>query len=284
MAERIYCAEAAADDRLAGTAVEVDVWLLLEYRPVWKAKALEEGDLAEPARAWMARMLDGFAERGLKARAQLIRQPEVDRDDVRLLAGIDGALHMWSGSGYDFLQSLDLTDPESLSRGEVISEPQYFVCTNGQRDLCCARFGLPVYNRLREVVGERAWQITHLGGHRFAPNVLALPQSALYGRLQTGDVSDFVGRVDRGELGFHWLRGRTTYPKHVQAAEAFSGRNGLRLLHVNGDADKAAVTFSDASERIHVQVRRDSAPAMVLTSCADDAPSEVFAYRQADAG
>ena len=76
------------------------------------------------------------------------------------------------------------------------SAPQYFVCTNGQRDLCCARFGLPTYAALRERVGERVWQTTHVGGHRFAPNVLTLPQAALYGRVQPADV-DAVPRCGR---------------------------------------------------------------------------------------
>ncbi len=283
MAERVYCAEAATEEPLPGTAAHVDVWLLLEYRPAWKAKALEQGGLAAPTKAWLDSVVASFAERGLKVRPQLVRQPETDRNEVRLMVARAGKLAQFAGTGYDFVASLDLA-PIAHGRwpasATVIDEPQYFVCTNGQRDRCCARFGLPLYAKLRELVGQRAWQITHLGGHRFAPNVLTLPGGELYGRLDVDAVEQFVETVDDGRVAFDALRGRTSYPKLVQAAEAFAGRDGLRLLHVNGDDQNATVTFASHKDRVQVSVRRDAQPTAVLTSCTDQAPSEVYGYRR----
>ena len=157
---------------MPGTADRVDAWLLLEYHPAWKARAIEEGDLGADTRRWLQESIVQAAAAGLKVRPQLIRQPEIDRHRITLFIGLPDRLLRFQGDDYRFLQALDLSavlaDP---GRYEAVAEPHYFVCTNGQRDVCCARFGLPVYAGLRAQVGQRVWQVTHLGGHRFAPNV-----------------------------------------------------------------------------------------------------------------
>jgi hypothetical protein len=267
---------------MCGTADVVDVWLLLEYRPLWRAKALPESDLTAATTDWIQACVASFAERGLRVRTQLIRQPELDRDDVRLLIGYGGRLLEFCGTGYDFLAGLDLLgliDGALPNGAEVLEGPRYFVCTNGQRDLCCARFGLPVYASLRERVGARVWQVSHLGGHRFAPNVLVLPQGVLYGRVHEESLDEFSERIETGAISFPHMRGRSCYPKHVQAAEALHGQPDLKLLHVDGDDQAATVTFAGRRSSVRVSVERYSEPLDVFSSCGDDTADQVFPYR-----
>ena len=267
---------------MCGTAEVVDVWLLLEYRPGWRAKALPESDLTAVTQEWVQSCIASFAEQGLRVRPQLIRQPELERDDVRLLVGYAGRLLQFRGKGYDFLSDLDLSgliDGELPNGAEIVHGPCYFVCTNGQRDMCCARFGLPVYADLRERVGERAWQVSHLGGHRFAPNVLVLPQGVLYGRVEQGSLDGFAERIESGEVSFPHMCGRSCYPKHVQAAEALNGLPDLKLLHVSGDDSSATVTFASRDTRVRIEVERSSEPMDILSSCGDEAADQVFPYR-----
>ena len=286
MTERTYCSQANPDEPMLGTADVVDVWLLLEYRPVWKARAVEENDLTEGVRRWLADGMAALGAAGLKVRPQMIRQPEIDRSDTRLLVHHEGVLREFGrdAAGYD---DLIRTPIESLVRdgalGATVGATQYFVCTNGQRDLCCARFGLPAYARLRELVGERVWQTTHVGGHRFAPNVLVLPQGALYGRVTADDTETLVAQVEAG--GLHWekLRGRARYPKLVQAAEGFAGRADLRLLEVDGDEDEAVVTFADADRRLQVAIRKSAEPIRTLASCGDGTAKAVCPFIAANA-
>jgi hypothetical protein len=282
MEPRAYCSESNAGEPLAGTADPVGAWLLLEYRPVWKAKAHDDNSLAPRTRQWLADALAGLARVGIRGRPQFIRQPEVDSVHTRFLLGLPGRLLAFSGVGYGFLESLDvaaIAADSAAAGGERVVAPQYFVCTNGQRDVCCARFGLPAYTALRERVGTRVWQVTHLGGHRFAPNVLVLPQGALYGRVTPAAVPEFVAAVESDALAFPQLRGRSWQPKHVQAAEAFSGRSDLRLLHVDGDESRATVRFAAPDGVVDVAVRRDVAGLPVLASCGDAEPGLVYPYR-----
>jgi hypothetical protein len=286
VSDRVYCSEAASDEPMAGSADRVDVWVLLEYRPAWRAKAVADAALDPAIRRWLDAGLSALGAAGLKARPQLVRQPEIDSDQVRLLLGIGGRLLCFSGQGYGFLQDLDLAalvrDPGGAP---TLDQPQYFVCTNGQRDVCCARFGLPAYAALRERVGSRAWQITHLGGHRFAPNVLVLPQAAMYGRVTAESVEALVRGVDAGELVFPLLRGRTGYPPLVQAAEAFCGRQVLTLDGSDGDADAATVRFRSATgEAVEVGVRRSTSPVMTLKSCGDPQAEPVYPYHPVESG
>lgn len=261
---------------MIGTADTVDVWLMLEYRPVWKARALEQSDLGEDTRSWLERSMDAFARAGLKARPQLIRRPEIDTDDVHLFIGTAAGLLEFSGRGYDFLDALDpaglVARPPAAAR---VDRPRYFVCTNGQRDLCCARFGLPVYAGLRERVGDRVWQVTHLGGHRFAPNVLVLPQGGLYGRVEPERLDVFVERVEAGELDFETLRGRTWLPPAAQAAEVLSRRQGLRLEAVDEDEQGATVRFRSESGPLSVRVDLAPEPMMVHKSCRDETDASI---------
>ncbi len=269
---RTYCSEQNRGESLWGSADTVDVWLCLEYRPTWKDRAVTDNGLGEPVRRWLAGTINGLAEQGLRARPQFIRQPDTDREDTRLLVAFAGRAYEFSGRGYGFLQDVDLpaalAAPETLA-GRALHEPRYLVCTNGQRDLCCARFGLPVYAALREQVGERAWQVTHLGGHRFAPNVLVLPDGCLYGRVTPDTLHGFLEPVEAGGVDFARLRGRTCYPPLVQAAEAAIGRPGLRLLHVAGGPEEATVVFAAGRERVSVRVGRARRPEKVLKSCGD---------------
>ena len=55
----------------------------------------------------------------------------------------------------------------------------WLVCTNGKRDACCARDGLPVARALAALRPDEAWECSHLGGHRFAANVALAPRRPL---------------------------------------------------------------------------------------------------------
>ena len=285
--ERVYCSEQNTSEPMAGTADTVDVWLCLEYRPAWKARAQTDNSLSPETVSWLEATLAGFKENGLKCRPQFVRQPETESESVRLLLSFGGQTYQWSKPGYDYLCDLDLpglvqsevAEPGSLARrAERLKEPQYLVCTNGQRDLCCARFGLPVYNALKERVGRRAWQVTHLGGHRFAPNLLSLPDACLYGRVNADEVDEFLSTTERGAVAFSRLRGRTCYPKAVQAAETLLGLDGLRLLQVEEKDDVTEVRFAEGTRTHDIRVRRAETGERVLKSCGDGEEAEVFPY------
>lgn len=71
------------------------------------------------------------------------------------------------------------------------------VCTHGTVDVCCAKFGYPVYRELRERYGGpglRLWRCTHFGGHRFAPTLIDLPTGHYWGFIDSKDLGNLVFR------------------------------------------------------------------------------------------
>ena len=283
MSERIYCSEASAGQPMLGSAAVVDVWLLLEYRPAWRAEAITDNALGEGVRGWLAQGVEALEGQGYKVRPQFIRQPEIDRPDTRLLVHHKGVLRAFEsgGPGYDGLVRRPIDALFHGDSGKRLEAPRYFVCTNGQRDLCCARFGLPLYNRLREHVGERVWQVTHLGGHRFAPNVLVLPQGVLYGRVGTEDesIERFVAEVEAGSVPRRHLRGRSCYPKPVQAAEGFAGLEDLEWIACEERTGHTEVTFNHQGEPLLVNVAMAEEAVPVLASCGDQQLKPQRSYR-----
>ena len=269
--ERHYCSDLslAAGEPLAGTADRVDVWLLLEYNPMWRAKAVTDNDLPLNIKAWLDQQMASVTERGLKPRMQFIRRPELDREEITLFVGTVQGLYRFDSVGYDdAMTDLDIAasvGSELIPSMQRVEESQYFVCTNGQRDLCCARFGRPVYVRLREIVGERAWQTSHLGGHRFAPNVLALPQGVLYGRVRPEDVPRFVADVEAGRLARDHVRGRSVLPAEAQAAEMALDEELVEL--VGCEAGRVVMRTEKGERRIRV-VEADAMD--ILASCGDE--------------
>ena len=56
------------------------------------------------------------------------------------------------------------------------------VCTHGSRDVCCGKFGHPVYDTLRRRYDAarwkvRVWRSSHIGGHRFVPTLIDYPEA-----------------------------------------------------------------------------------------------------------
>ena len=91
------------------------------------------------------------------------------------------------------------------------------VCTHGRLDVCCAVRGRPVAAALVRA-GWQVWETTHVGGCRFAANVLALPDGELFGGLDPTSAPTVLGRLLQGRLALAHHRGRFGDARESQAA------------------------------------------------------------------
>ncbi|WP_218926810.1 sucrase ferredoxin, partial [Priestia megaterium] len=71
--------------------------------------------------------------------------------------------------------------------------PVILVCAHGRHDPCCAVRGLPVGRALGERWPEQVWECSHIGGDRFAANVVVAPDGVYYGGL---DAKSAVATVE----------------------------------------------------------------------------------------
>ena len=111
--------------------------------------------------------------------------------------------------------------------GDDVAGPIVLVCAHGRRDACCARLGLPLFDALNaQLLPTHLWQSSHLGGHRFAPNVVVLPYGIQLGRIPLERAADVVDLVTAGRIPLDLYRGRTIYAPH-----GAGGRDRSPLAH-----------------------------------------------------
>lgn len=98
------------------------------------------------------------------------------------------------------------TELDRFARYQVHTSQQtpvrdLLVCTHGTVDIACAKFGYPLYRRLRDgFSGDslRVWRVSHFGGHAFAPTVLEMPTGhfwAYLGEEQAEQIAQRDGKV-----------------------------------------------------------------------------------------
>ena len=151
-----------------------------------------------------------------------------------------------------------------LSGSEPQSLRRYLVCTNGARDPCCAIRGPAVAQALERVRPGQVYECSHLGGHRFAANVLVLPDGLCFGRLDARTAPALADALDNGQLPLEHLRGRTEYEPHQQAAEilvrrelGLTGLGDLRLLEVSGSEPQTFFELVDGRRfRVRLEQKR----------------------------
>jgi hypothetical protein len=232
MSARPFCAEvsSAAAEPLGATASRIEHWLLVEYAGMWPYDPLDAAPFVGGLRRHLEEQLASLPN----SRLLLVKQPTrtsprrtrvfVARTSERdsLLLGTElpdiGAL-------VDVDLAAVLEGDDASTFGEPVAHPLLVVCTHGKRDRCCARFGQPLCVALhRQVPGSWLWQSSHVGGDRFAGNVVCLPEGLYYGRVGRKDVPGLVDAHRAGRIALDHYRGRSCYSFPIQAGELAARR------------------------------------------------------------
>ena len=215
---RPFCSDISRenDEPLGATASRIDRWLLVEYRGLWSSDALAGSGLSDQVK----RRLGELRAADRATRVLFIRRPDRRRHERLCVYVAD------SREGRERLGRVELSDHEELrsldpwEAATAVDEPLFLACTHGKHDACCARYGRPLFEALNEqVAAESAWQCTHVGGDRFAGNLVCLPHGVYYGRVERDDVPTVVDEYLAGHISLLHYRGRSCWPFAVQAAE-----------------------------------------------------------------
>lgn len=268
-------------DPMLGTAFPASRILLVEQPGPWGPDGLVESDFDRRA---AHRLRDRAAREGL--RLQVIRRPWRDPGaPVRRWAIADCRVGSETLCWGSYTQPRELLDvPLDGSAAAPDSAPAYLVCTHGRHDACCALRGRPTVAALAALRPGQVWETTHVGGDRFAANVLVLPAGLLYGRVDVADASALVAATEADEIYPDGLRGRVGLAPVAQAALAFGYaqlgiRRGLRVTSATPvAAGRATVRLAGPAGEIVVSVRVEAVPAAGLT-CANPRPGRYLAYK-----
>jgi hypothetical protein len=182
--DRPFCSDVSREnlEPLAGTASRVDHWILVEYRGLWGHDVLPGSGLSDQVKA---NLREQAAARPNTKLLFVRRSERRGRPELRVMWGSSpergASLFHAELESHEDLLDLDLAVP-----GQPLDHPLLLVCTHGKHDRCCARHGRPLYQALTELAEEDwVWQTSHVGGDRFAGNVVILPEG-LYWRSIRG--------------------------------------------------------------------------------------------------
>jgi len=277
------------DEPLFATASRGLAWALLEVPRSWRYDPLETCGLAEPVAAHLAAFAGRsgcrfvFVRRGFAA----VERPSLFLAVVRRR---EPFLKGWRLDDYGDLLGIDLAaearDPERSPESRC-SGPLFLVCTHGRHDPCCARWGMRLYRELCRRAPEASWQASHIGGDRFAANLLWLPWGVFYGRLTGDDLDSVLAAADREEVLLDRFRGRGCYPFPVQAGEYFVRREsgettaeGPRLLGSRKEGEgRWAMDFAARGKVWTAQIERCRSAERVRPTCKAAGESHVPEYR-----
>ena len=224
-----------AAEGVFGTASTGDAWLLVEYAQPWGSRAFRESALPKAVKSY----LSGVLKSGSRFRVLLIKQTRKVKEPLSLFVVRSREL-LSSILKYEFFeyeQLLDFDLASALAGGSPPGatpweSPLFLVCTHGKRDKCCAKFGIPIYKTIRTLVGESSvWQCSHVGGDRFAANVVCFPDGIFYGHVTGESAKLIVEEYSERRIVLRNFRGRSCYSFPVQAAEFFARREtGFRRI------------------------------------------------------
>jgi hypothetical protein len=284
---------------LLATASRVQRWMIVEQPGAWGVEALAESKLDPDTAAALAEAARAHGVRVLLARRHAnqrrlgptrtvflahssaerwwIEQLDVDAADPKALLAIDLGL---------------LAFPEPPGVGVPGPASLHLVCTNGRHDPCCADLGRPVVRALADADAPDVWECSHVGGDRFAANIVCLPEGIYYGRVDPGRAAGLVADYRDRMIDLDCYRGRSCYGPLVQAAEAF-GRlhagerriDGMSVLDTDRRADRTvAVRLQQRDGRVlDVVVTRERNDAPVQMTC-HGGPGVPWRYRLVEIG
>jgi hypothetical protein len=222
---RALCADvsSASAEPLAATASRIDHWILVEYRGLWTRDVLGQSLLSAELKAHLRDQLAGLPH----SRLLFVKKPDRRPDPRRtLFFGCsrqgEERFYRLEFERYEDLRSLDFVAAlrDTGLPGVPVEHPLFVVCTHGKRDRCCAKYGQQLYDRLcAETEPTWVWQATHVGGDRFAGNVVCLPQGLYFGRVGVEDVGPLLEDYRAGRIWLDGYRGRAFHTFPVQAAE-----------------------------------------------------------------
>jgi hypothetical protein len=144
---------------------------------------------------------------------------------------------------------------------------------------------------MRRTLGDAVWQTAHVGGHRFAPNIVSLPSGWFYGYAGPQAAVEIAAAETGGKIHLPNYRGRSCYAPPAQAADAFlrrsTGHTDLlryRLVEVDEVAENEWVCRMD--DRVDgltycIRIRSEPAAVMVQKSCREDGPVPLSQFRLA---
>jgi hypothetical protein len=182
-----------------GSAGSYNQWLMIELSQPWEAKFWTSRDELKPLVSLMQELMS-------QGKLDQFRPLAIAHDKVYSEKALTRVIYYYRPSELfanlekrEYLLPIDKVNELAINlvtSSNIDEFEQYrqnsdnireiLVCTHGNVDIACSRFGYPIYEKLRKEYSHenlRVWRCSHIGGHRFAPTLIDFPSGRFWGHL-----------------------------------------------------------------------------------------------------
>ncbi|MEH1930558.1 sucrase ferredoxin [Nostoc sp.] len=220
-----------------GTASNADIWLVMEIPQPWTEERLE----TDPVLNQIHDLFHEVQDQGIQvmpiaiAPDQEYSTPGYTRvihyqRPAKNFAQFDKQEFLVPEHQFGQLVAALLKQSQELHQFEPYRQPrndtrEIMVCTHGNVDVACSRFGYPIYQKLRQEhaatsLGQlRVWRCSHFGGHQFAPTLFDLPTGQFWGHIEPEMLDILVRRDSPVKQLRQFYRGWSGITKYEQIVE-----------------------------------------------------------------
>lgn len=191
--EIYFCSTASRyfKEQINGTAANSAVFILIEYASPFPEKIIE----ANLDKEWLRKVQ--LLAKSYKGKVLLVRSKTSKTKDCKIsFIDCNKPGYFTIAATSETYTSIDIARHITAPQTEWLNDPFFLVCTNGKKDKCCAKFGLPVFRFFESLNTDvPVWECSHVGGDRFAANVVAMPYGIYYGHVKVEDVGHIIVRT-----------------------------------------------------------------------------------------
>ncbi len=277
---------------MVGTASRVDAWFLLEYPGYWAPHPLEYSELDTSIKDYLSELLYTIPRSRLLFIKQSTKPTRTIAFYVATTAMVRSSLYEFRLDSYLDLLKIDINGIlYGLSKydNHVVNSNLFLVCTHGVHDKCCAKFGFPLYQSIKDRRDIIVWQSSHVGGDRFAANLVCLPHGIYYGRVEKGDLETIIDTHNKNDIYLEKFRGRCCYGFVIQAAEHFLRMETremaldefryVRSDNININQWRVIFLAKDDVTRHSVVVAKTAMNINHYVTCGNDKTSDFYQFR-----
>jgi hypothetical protein len=268
-----FCANISKsiDEQICPSASKFNKLLLIEYNDSFEANALLDSTIDNLTK----KKLVSLQESDNFLKILLIKQDK-KIDKIRVFTVSNSyehiKYHSFCINNYTDLLEIDIIS--KFDNNDNNHEFLYLICTNGKKDKCCGKFGKLLYSQISKN-NPNIWECSHMGGDRFASNVLVVPSFTVYGRVDLNIMKDIIRYTETELIYLNSYRGHSALSLYSQAAENFIRKkynlneiNSLKLVSEKPSSNIAIVTFIDKNNKTYnISVEKTKSNILRYTTC-----------------
>lgn len=260
--KEIYFCSAASryfKEQLNGTAANSAAFILIEYNNPFPQKIIE----ANIDKEWFKKIQQ--VAKTYKGKVLLVRNKTTNANSCKItFIDCNRYSYFTISTTTEAYISIDLASHISSPETVWLNDPFFLVCTNGKKDKCCSKFGLPVFKFFESFNTDvPVWESSHVGGDRFAANVIAMPYGIYYGHVAVEDVGHILVRTLLKKIYKNNYRGLSRRSFFEQSIECYI-RDFLRNYDIDFDIHIHLIEHLDDSYKVEIKTINQSSFIMEL--------------------